>query len=100
MSVVLGWWNSLLVVRAVRGMAEFLARGAIKTFYSDDQSQTAKIAVHKRGRASEHVFPQLQKRHMLAHEAMGTIVAIINIAAWCTCEAQNLMVAVEVFLIW
>ena len=30
MSVVLGWWNSLLVVRAVRGMAEFLARGAIK----------------------------------------------------------------------
>ena len=48
--IVGGWWNSLLVVRAVRGMAEFLARGAIKirigivTFYSDDHSQTAKGA--------------------------------------------------------
>ena len=59
------------------GLVEFLARGAgserdgripcswcnkgIVTFYSDDHSQTAKIAVHKRRRASEHVF---QKRYM------------------------------------
>ena len=48
--VVLSWRNSLLVVRAVRVMAEFLARGAIEirigieTFYNDDHSQTTKGA--------------------------------------------------------
>ena len=97
----------MFVVRAVRRMEEFLARGAIKiririeTFYSDDHSQTAKGVTfysddHSQTAKGANVgvpvnmsFLKLQKSYMLAHEAMGTIISIINIiVCWHTCGAQ------------
>ena len=74
-------------------MVEFLARGAgserdgripcswcdkgTVTFYSDDHSQTAKDT--SVGVPVNMSFHKLQKRHMLVHEVMGTIVAIIKL---------------------
>ena len=108
MSIASWWksWNSLLVVRASseedgRIPCSWCSKGIV-TFYSDDHSQTAKDASFiytSVGVPVNMSFLKLQKRYMLAHEAiaMGTIVAIIkiNIAGVYTCGAQNLMVADE-----